>query len=136
MVAKRILPRGVRNNNPLNIRIGNTWLGERSNPTDPSFEEFVSMAYGIRAAFIILRRYIRRYHRNTIQQIIETWAPCTENATRKYIDCVCQRTGLRPDVAIAYEDRETMFALVKAMAFVECGVELKDKDIRTAYDMA
>lgn len=94
------------------------------------------MAYGIRAAFIILRRYIRRYHRNTIQQIIETWAPVTENATQKYIDCVCQRTGLSQDVAIAYEDRETMFALVKAMAFVECGVELKDKDIKTAYDMA
>lgn len=136
MVAKRILPRGIRNNNPLNIRIGNTWLGERSNPTDPSFEEFVSMAYGIRAAFIILRRYIRRYHRNTIQQIIETWAPCTENATRKYIDCVFQRTGIPVDMPIAYEDRETMFALVKAMAFVECGVELKDKDIKTAYDMA
>lgn len=132
----KILPRGIRNNNPLNIRIGNTWLGERSNPTDPCFEEFVTMAYGIRAAFIILRRYIRRYHRNTIQQIIETWAPSTENATQKYIDCVCQRTGLSPDVAIAYEDRETMFALVKAMAFVECGVELKEKDIRTAYDMA
>lgn len=136
MVPKKILPRGIRNNNPLNIRIGNTWLGERSNPTDPSFEEFVSMAYGIRAAFIILRRYIRRYHRNTIQMIIETWAPSTENATQKYIDCVCQRTGLRQDVAIAYEDRETMFALIKAMAWVECGVELKDKDIKTAYDMA
>lgn len=132
----KILPRGIRNNNPLNIRIGNTWLGERSNPTDPSFEEFVSMAYGIRAAFIILRRYIRRYHRNTIQQIIETWAPVTENATRKYIDCVYQRTGIPVDTPIAYEDRETMFALVKAMAFVECGVELKDKDISTAYDMA
>lgn len=136
MVPKKIVPRGVRNNNPLNIRIGNTWLGERSNPTDPSFEEFVTMAYGIRAAFIILRRYIRRYHRNTIQQIIETWAPVTENATQKYIDCVCQRTGLPQDAPIAYEDRETMYALVKAMAFVECGAQLRDKDIKTAYDMA
>lgn len=94
------------------------------------------MAYGIRAAFIILRRYIRRYHRNTIQQIIETWAPCTENATQKYIDCVCQRTGLRQDVAIAFEDRETMCKLVQAMAFVECGVVIKEKDIQTGYDMA
>lgn len=136
MVPRKIIPRGVRNNNPLNIRIGNTWLGERSNPTDPSFEEFVTMAYGIRAAFVILRRYIRRYHRDTIQQIIETWAPVTENATQKYIDCVCKRTGLSPDVAIRYEDRETMSAVVKAMAWVECGVELKDKDIQTAYDMA
>ena len=133
---KKILPRGIRNNNPLNIRIGNTWLGERSNPTDTSFEEFVSMAYGLRAGFIILRRYIRRYHRNTIQQIIETWAPVTENATQKYVDCVCQRTGLRPDVAIAYEDRDTMAKLVQAMAFVECGQEINMKDILNGYEMA
>ena len=133
---KKILPRGIRNNNPLNIRIGNTWLGERSNPTDPAFEEFVSMAYGLRAGFIILRRYIRRYHRNTIKQIIETWAPVTENATQKYVDCVCQRTGLRPDVAIAYEDRDTMAKLVQAMAFVECGQEIDIKDILNGYEMA
>ena len=136
MVPKKILPRVIRNNNPLNIRIGNTWLGERANPIDPSFEEFAMITYGLRAAFIILRRYIRRFHRDTIQKIIETWAPRTENATRKYIDCVCKRTGIPMDAPIAYEDRETMFALVKAMAFVECGVELKDKDIQTAYNMA
>lgn len=133
---KKILPRGIRNNNPLNIRIGNTWLGERSNPTDTAFEEFVSMAYGLRAGFIILRRYIRRYHRDTIQQIIETWAPVTENATQKYVDCVCQRTGLRPDVAIAYEDRDTMAKLVQAMAFVECGQVIDMKDILNGYEMA
>jgi hypothetical protein len=44
----RIIPRGIRNNNPLNIRIGNTWLGERPEPTDHDFEEFVSMEYGLR----------------------------------------------------------------------------------------
>ena len=94
------------------------------------------MAYGLRAGFIILRRYIRRYHRDTIQQIIETWAPVTENATQKYVDCVCQRTGLRPDVAIAYEDRDTMAKLVQAMAFVECGQVIDMKDILNGYEMA
>ena len=94
------------------------------------------MAYGLRAGFIILRRYIRRYRRDTIQQIIETWAPVTENATQKYIDCVCQRTGLRPDVAICYSDRDTMCKLVQAMAFVECGQEIDMKDILNGYEMA
>lgn len=56
-----IIPRGIRNNNPLNIKIGNNWLGEVTDPTDPIFEQFVSMKYGLRAAFIILRRYIRVY---------------------------------------------------------------------------
>mgnify|MGYP007032335315 CR=1 FL=1 len=37
------LPRGIRNNNPLNIRIGNVWLGEVQSPDDPEFEQFVSM---------------------------------------------------------------------------------------------
>ena len=44
--GKKRIPRGIRNNNPLNIRIGNQWLGERPCPNDPSFEQFVSMECG------------------------------------------------------------------------------------------
>ena len=86
-------PRGIRNNNPLNIRKGNTWKGEITSQTDNAFEQYESMAYGIRAGFIILRNYItghngrtRRY--NTVDKIIRRWAPPTENATQKYIDYV------------------------------------------------
>ena len=93
---KKVQPRGIRNNNPLNIRIGNTWLGERPNPTDPAFEEFVTMEYGLRAAFIILRRYIRRYKKNTITSIVSTWAPASENDTLKYIDRVAALTKIDP----------------------------------------
>lgn len=132
----KIQPRGIRNNNPLNIRIGNTWLGERENPTDPAFEEFMNMKYGLRAAFIILRRYIRRYHKNTIAQIISTWAPASENDTIKYIDFVCNRVGLAPDVTIKYEDEETMVKLVAAMARVECGKDIEDAQIIAGYRMA
>ena len=52
------LPRGIRNNNPLNIRKGNNWKGERPNQTDKEFEEFESMQMGLRAAFILLRNYM------------------------------------------------------------------------------
>lgn len=132
----KVQPRGIRNNNPLNIRIGNTWLGERENPTDPAFEEFVSMKYGLRAAFIILRRYIRRYHKDTIAQIISTWAPAAENDTIKYIDFVCNRVGLAPDVPILFQDEDTMVKLVAAMARVECGKDIEVKDIIDGYRMA
>lgn len=132
---KKIQPRGIRNNNPLNIRIGNTWLGERQNPTDPAFEEFVTMEYGLRAAFIILRRYIRRYKKNTISSIVSTWAPASENNTLKYIDHVVQMTKLSPDEPIDYFDRETMCKLVAAMAKVECGQPIDDAKIIKAYDM-
>lgn len=132
----KIIPRGIRNNNPLNIRIGNTWLGERPNPTEQEFEEFVSMEYGLRAAFLILRRYIRRYHKNTVTSIVSTWAPHSENNTIRYIDTVCARTGLKPDEEIKYENRDTMIKLVAAMAFVECGQPILVKYIEKAYQMA
>lgn len=133
---EKVIPRGIRNNNPLNIRIGNTWLGERANPTDPAFEEFVTMEYGLRAAFLILRRYIRRYGKNTVTSIVSTWAPSSENNTLRYIDTVCQRTGLLPDEPIQYEDKVTMCLLVEAMAFVECGQPISSSKIEKAYDMA
>ena len=44
-------PRGIRNNNPLNIRRTNTvWQGMKEELTDKEFVEFISMAYGYRAA--------------------------------------------------------------------------------------
>ena len=131
----KVTPRGIRNNNPLNIRIGNTWLGERANPIDQDFEEFVTIEYGLRAAFLILRRYIRRYHKNTVSSIVSTWAPSSENNTLRYIDTVCHRTGLTPTQPIAYEDKTTMCRLVAAMAFVECGQPIDEKKIEKAYDM-
>lgn len=129
-------PRGIRNNNPLNIRIGNTWLGEVPNPTDSDFEQFVSMRYGLRAAFVILRRYIRRYQRNTVAKIISAWAPASENNTRAYIDTVCGLTGLDPDEMIDFANREQMCCLVSAMARVECGQPVKYSEILAAYDIA
>lgn len=132
----KIQPRGIRNNNPLNIRIGNSWLGERADPTDPAFEEFVTMEYGIRAAFLILRRYIRRYKKNTISSIVSTWAPSSENNTIKYIDRVAQMTHLSPDEPIDYYDRDTMCKLVAAMAQVECGQPIDEAKIIKAYDIA
>ena len=129
-------PRGIRNNNPLNIRIGNTWLGEVPNPTDSEFEEFVSVRYGLRAAFYILRRYIRRYGRNTPVKIIRAWAPAVENNTQRYIEVVCKRSLIAPDEVIDYADKKTMVRLVKAMAFVECGVQLDDDVVGSSYDIA
>ena len=131
-----IIPRGIRNNNPLNIKIGNTWLGEVTDPTDPIFEQFVSMKYGLRAAFIILRRYIRVYKRKTIHDIITSWAPEVENKLKAYIDNVVQLTGLGEFEVIAYEDKETMCKLVRAMAKVECGQDIDVDIIMKSYDLA
>lgn len=133
---KKTTPRGIRNNNPLNIRIGNTWLGERPNPTDDAFEEFVSIEYGYRAAFCILRRYIRRYHKNTITMIVSTWAPANENNTQRYIDFVAVKMQISPSDVIDYGDKVKMLRLVAAMQLMECGVPADMAKVRKGYDMA
>ena len=130
---KKPIPRGIRNNNPLNIRIGNVWLGEVPNPTDNEFEQFVSMFYGLRAGFILLRRYIRRYHLTTVPDIISRWAPGSENNTVKYIDTVCQLSGIAPDAQLDYGDEETLVNLVDAMIFVECSQHVDRSTIIKAY---
>lgn len=129
-------PRGIRNNNPLNIRIGNTWLGEVPNPTDSDFEQFVSPVYGLRAAFCILRRYIRRYGRNTVRKIVHSWAPSSENNCDAYIKIVCQQSKLDPDETLLYEDAERMWKLVQGMALAEVGQRLDMDLIMKGYQLA
>lgn len=134
--ATSTIPRGIRNNNPLNIRIGNTWLGEVANPTDSDFEQFVHVKYGLRAAFCILRRYIRRYHRCTVAQIVSAWAPSNENDTARYIAFVASRMKIAADIPLDYADKETMVSLVAAMACFECGQELPLEVIHESYNIA
>lgn len=122
-------PRGIRNNNPLNIRKGNSWKGERPYQTDESFEEFISMEYGLRAGFKLMRNHITgfkgtRPRMNTIQKLIGVWAPRTENATDRYVKLVCQRTGYSPTQIIDAYDEKMMVSIARAMTFVECGVEV------------
>lgn len=132
----RTVPRGIRNNNPLNIRIGNVWLGEVKNHTDPDFEQFVHIKYGLRAAFVLLRRYINHYHRNTVPMILSAWAPATENNTTKYIDYVCQHAHISSTQSLTFDDKPTMVLLVKAMAKYETGTDIDDNTIGQSYDMA
>lgn len=136
MRTPKPIPRGIRNNNPLNIRIGNVWLGEVATPTDPEFEQFVGMEYGLRAGFVLLRRYIRHYGKNTIRAIISTWAPSSENNTEAYIQRVASSMNLDADTTIRYEDEKTMCQLVAAMCLVECGQKVDSAKIEKGYKLA
>lgn len=129
------IPRGIRNNNPLNIRIGNTWIGEVKNPTDNEFEQFVHVSFGLRAGFILLKRYINRYKLNTIEKIISRWAPSKENNTHTYIDRVTKSMNINPDTPLLYEDQDTMCALVYAMVYVENGQYIQMAEIVRAYQI-
>lgn len=134
------LPRGIRNNNPLNIEKGNNWKGERPIQTDRRFEEFQSMEYGLRAGFIILRNYItgrngKTTKFNTIEKMIRRWAPATENATESYIRFVADSVGIHRAQIVDFSDRKTMVAIVSAMCQVETGTKVDVQLIESAYDM-
>lgn len=117
------LPRGYRNNNPLNIRYNkaNNWLGKVENNTDGAFEQFVSMEYGYRAALYLIRKYIQRDGLNTVAQIISKWAPQTENNTAGYIQRVIGMNQWTPAKIIDPQNASEMADLVYAMAIVENG---------------
>lgn len=133
-------PRGIRNNNPLNIRKGAAWQGLATAQTDPSFCVFKSMLYGLRAAHKLLRNYITGYDGRgkpceNLSTIIAKWAPPSENATQKYIEYVSNATGLSPFERIHFLDRKVMCDIVEAMAFVECGQKIDRQLIESAFDL-
>lgn len=81
--------RGIRNNNPANIRRGCNWKGLTEKQTDKEFCQFTSMTWGVRALLVTLRTYVVKYHLHTVSEIITRWAPPSDgNNTEKYIEFV------------------------------------------------
>ncbi len=128
------MTRGIRNNNPLNIRrvAGTRWKGQRAEQTDREFVQFSSIEYGIRAAFCILETYRRKYKAVCVEDIINRWAPPSENDTRKYVETVCRLTGFGGKERL---EESQLPALVYAMAFVECGAPISKETISKAYSL-
>ena len=128
------MTRGMRNCNPLNIRrvAGTRWKGQRAEQTDREFVQFSSVEYGIRAAFCLLETYRRKYKAVCIEDIINRWAPPSENDTRKYVETVCRLTGFGGKERL---EESQLPALVYAMAFVECGAPISKETISKAYSL-
>ena len=129
--------RGYRNNNPLNIRHSTSkWKGMARVQTDPAFVQFTTMAYGYRAAFVLLRTYRQKYGCNTIRKIITRWAPPKENDTDGYIENVSRWTDIEADKMLAGQDANAMIAIVAAMSRMENGVEARMEDVVQGQRMA
>lgn len=120
------MTRGLRNNNPLNIRRTPTkWKGQSNTQTDPEFVQFRSMPWGIRAAFCLLQTYATKHGLRSVRQIINRWAPPTENNTKGYISHVCLISELHPDCPL---EPCQWPILLQAMARIETG-ELLPMDV-------
>ena len=125
-----MLPRGIRNNNPLNIRRSkDQWKGLADAQTDRAFCQFKSLEYGWRAAFYLLTRtYYHKYRLYTIRTIIRRWAPPGENNTEAYIAYVSRLTGIDPDepIGIPLEKPSRWMMVGIAMAIQENGTDSLD----------
>lgn len=93
--------RGIRNNNPGNIRHSATkWQGQSATQTDSAFVQFETPEYGIRALSKVLDTYSKKYNLNTVRGIINRYAPPSENITGAYVSAVAGALGMSPDQAI------------------------------------
>ena len=127
--------RGIRNNNPLNIRHGKSrWLGMAEQQTDKAFVQFKARKFGYRAAFSLLRTYIERRGANTIGKIIARWAPSADgNNTQAYIDYVSRTTGIPADEPLRFSDQQAMVDVVRSMAQMESGLIEREVALNEAY---
>ena len=132
-------PRGIRNNNPGNIRNSDAtdWKGEAPAMAkrDNTFEEFTDMAHGYRALIKLLQNYRHKHGCKTIADFINRWAPRSENNTSGYITRVCKEmevpTTFVPDVA----DKGTMCAFAAAISQVENGIPAVMKDVEAGWEL-
>lgn len=129
-------------NNPLNIRYNpkNEWLGQIVDSDNPDqFCCFVNYDYGIRAAYVLLRNYIKCKKLYSIRDIISCWAPPLENPTDEYVKFVLHQMYLHwqkeddPDFTSFTpifkglsdnELRSALFCLIFAMSIFERGIDV------------
>jgi hypothetical protein len=127
-------PRGLRNNNPLNIRHNADVFQGEIKGTDKSFKTFSTMPYGYRAAFVTLGTYLSRSW-NTIEKIVSHWAPPTENNTQAYVSAVEKYSGVPKDKQLTATDGADYVLIVTAMSAVENGRNADILEIQAGFNL-
>lgn len=128
------MSRGLRNNNPGNIRRSRVrYQGEVRPSRDPEFKEFETMAYGYRAMFRLLDTYSSRYGLRTIRSMLNRYAPPEENLTDSYIRFVANYSGIMPDEEVETRSKCDMIPIVAAMSKIENGVSANLADVEQGW---
>lgn len=128
------LPRGLRNNNPGNIRITkDKWQGLREKQEDKSFFQFTEMKWGYRALIRTLQNYRKRHGCQTIVDFIKRWAPENENNTAGYISRVCSEMQVPNTYVLDINDKATMCAFAAAISRVENDAPAVMADIEAGW---
>lgn len=132
------LTRGIRNNNPGNIRKSkDAWKGlaPAADQTDPEFFRFLRPEDGIRALAVTLKTYQRNYAADTVEEIITRWAPPSENNTGAYIRSVSAKLGKAPTTVLSYPaDLAPLVAAI--IAHENSGYQYPDDTLRAGIALA
>ena len=144
----KVVSRGIRNNNPGNIRKGESWKGLKFKQTDSQFCQFINMGWGLRALIITLRTYVLKHKLTNVNDIIHRWAPESDgNNTSSYVTycasymgfCIVDETDKTTDAlqeGLNYkftandfyrskgETPLVLYSLVKAICMMECAYYL------------
>ena len=115
-------PRGIRNNNPGNIKqTGIAWDGAVPG-TDPNFVAFSSPEAGIRALAVNAQHLQERDGAQTVGDLISKWAPASDgNDTQAYIGAVSKQMGIDPGTPVDLQDPKQLTALTDAIITHENG---------------
>lgn len=102
-------PRGIRNNNPGNLRQwGNTARVD-------GYASFPTPEAGLAAMIKNLQLQQSKHGLNTISGIISKWAPPEENNTAAYIAAMEKQTGFKANQPLDLNDRKTVAPLVSGI---------------------
>lgn len=131
--------RGLRNNNPGNIRkSSDVFQGEIVPSTDPAFKQFIDKAHGYRAIFRIINTYISNGY-DTISKIINRWAPAADNNNpTAYINFIVNKTGIGPNTKLTYRNDDgidNIINIVKQISHVENGVPAIPAEVTDGYNL-
>jgi|TARA_R110000772_G_scaffold124010_1_gene230478 hypothetical protein len=132
----------IFNNNPGNIRTSSTnWNGEVTQPGE-EFERFSDMHMGVRASARILRTYGSKYGIDTINKIIDRYAPPVDNNPNNanYAKHVSTGSGFDVNEKIDLNDPQVLIKLMRPIFQFENGqkeaAKISDADIQRGVKMA
>lgn len=117
--AQTTLPRGIRNNNPGNLRSDVQWAF-MTGDDGSGFAVFDDSVHGLRALAKDLTTKINKDGLNTITAIISKYAPPSENVTSAYIQSVVDDAGYPADAQLSADD-QTLSRLMRAIVNHENG---------------
>jgi len=106
-------PRGLRNNNALNVT-GSGWAGQTG--SDGKFATFATPEDGRAAADANLAAYHRKHGIDTVAGVVSRWAPPSENDTQAYIRHVSTKLGVDPNQPLGLDDPSARSRLLDVMS--------------------